>query len=120
MRLPRWSCSGAAIGRGDINAITAFYADDAVLLPPNAPPFRGKAAIQQFWTGFLASAKVAGTLTPDNVMQSCDLAAEVGHYDLTITPPGGAAIQDQGKYSVTWKKIDGQWKIAVDMFSSNK
>lgn len=109
----------AAMNAGDMAKVMTFYADDAVVLPANAPAFRGKAAIQQFWTSFLGPAKVNLTLTPENVMQSCDLAAEVGRYDVTITPPGAAAIQDQGKYSVTWKKIDGTWKIAVDMFSSN-
>ena len=109
-----------ALNGGDMAKVMAFYTDDAVVLPPNAPPFRGKAAIQQFWTAFLATAKFHVTLTPDNVMQSGDLATEVGHYDLTITPNGGGpAAADSGKFAVTWKKAGGKWLIAVDMFSSN-
>ena len=110
----------AAMNRLDMATVMTYYADDAVVLPPNAPAMRGKAAIQQFWTGMLSSAKMAVTLTPDTVMQSGDMATEVGHYDLTINLPGGAApMQDKGKYSVTWRRTDGKWRIVVDMFSSD-
>ena len=27
--------------------------------------------------------------------------------------------QDEGKYTVVWQKLDGNWKVSVDMFSSN-
>ncbi len=110
----------AALNAGDIAKAMTYYTDDAVVLPPNAPAFRGKAAIQQFWTAFLATAKFNVTLTPDTVMQSGDMATEVGHYDLKITPNGGGpTAMDTGKFAVTWKKVDGRWLIAVDMFSSN-
>ena len=39
----------------DAAAMTeAFYTDDAILLPPNAPQQNGKAAIRDFWKAFLA------------------------------------------------------------------
>ena len=111
---------GAALGRADVAKIMSFYADDAVLLAPNLPPFHGKPAIQQFWTGFLASGKISGTLTTDRLVQSCmDMAVEVGSYELTIMPSGGAPVHDSGKYEVTWKVVGGEWRIVVDMFSSN-
>jgi uncharacterized protein (TIGR02246 family) len=110
-----------AMNRTDMTKVMTYYADDAVLLPPNAPAVHGKAAIQQFWSGMLSSAKFNVTLTPDTILTSGDLATEVGHYDLTVTPPGGgASIADKGKYSVTWRRgDDGKWRIAVDMFSSD-
>lgn len=110
----------AAMNAGDMAKVMTYYTDDAIVMPANAPAFRGKAAIQQFWTAFLATAKFHVTLTPDNVMQSGSMATEVGHYDLTITPNGGGpTAKDNGKFAVTWKKVDGRWLIAVDMFSSN-
>ena len=110
----------SAMSRNDMATVMRYYADDAVLLPPNAPAMHGKTAIQQFWSGMLAAGKVNLTLTPDTVLSSGDLATEVGHYDVTITPPGAGAIQDKGKYSVTWRRqADDNWRIAVDMFSSD-
>src|SRR3981081_2197034 len=49
--------------------VNNFYAPDAVLMAPNYPAFRGHAAIQQFWTGFLAIGSVDAALTSTNVTQ---------------------------------------------------
>ena len=100
-------------------ALAAFYADDAVLMPPNAPAFRGPDAIRQFWTGFLATGQIDLGLTVDKITQSGDLATEIGHYDITITPKGVAPIHDKGKYLVAWRKIGGTWKIIGDIFNSD-
>jgi len=40
----RWSASA---GRKDVAATVAFYADDAVMLPPNAPIIAGQKSIRQ-------------------------------------------------------------------------
>jgi len=105
---------------GNVAALAAVYADDAVIMPPNAPAFRGPDAIRQFWTGFLAAGQIDVALTPDKVTQSGDLAAEIGHYDLTITPKGAAPIHDKGKYLVTWRRTGGTWKIIGDIFNSDQ
>ncbi len=104
---------------GNAAALAAGYAEDAVLMPPNMPALHGRAAIQQFWGGFTAAGKVDVTLTPEKVLTSCDLGSEAGKYDLTITPKSGAPIHDTGKYSVTLKKIGGEWKLAIDIFNSD-
>src|SRR6185369_16458657 len=80
-----------AANAGDVNGMIAIYASDAVLMPPNAPEFRGRANIQQFWSGLLA-AKPQVKLNPAKIDQSCDMATEIGTYQLTI---GGN--KDNGK-----------------------
>jgi uncharacterized protein (TIGR02246 family) len=109
----------ASAHAGNAVAIAAVYADDAIFMPPNLPAFRGPDAIRQFWTGFLGAGQIDVVLTPDRITQSGDLAAEIGHYDLTITPKGAAPIHDKGKYLVTWKRTAGTWKIAGDIFNSD-
>ena len=39
-------CLAAAKAR-DAAKVASFYAEDAILMPPNAPPIKGKKAIQQ-------------------------------------------------------------------------
>lgn len=108
---------------GDANALVHdFYAPDAVVMAPGAPPLRGMDAISAFWTQFLGSAAVDATLTTESVIEadSGDLATEVGSYTMTTTPrSGGAGEQDAGKYVVVWRKRGGQWRAVVDSFSSN-
>jgi uncharacterized protein (TIGR02246 family) len=105
------------------NALTTvnnFYAPDAVLMAPNMPALSGRDAIQQFWTGFLATGSVDLALTSTNVTQpSSDVAIETGRYDLSLRPASGQAIKDAGKYMVLWKKSNGRWWAVEDIFNSD-
>jgi ketosteroid isomerase-like protein len=97
-----------------------FYASDAVAMAPNVPALHGRDAIRAFWTGFLGSGAIDLVLTSNHVTQSCsDLAVENGRYDLTITPKGGQAIHDTGKYIVVWKKTGDRWWATEDIFNSD-
>ena len=46
----QWSATAA---RNDIEGTVAFYADYAVLLPPNAPIARDRKSIRESWAGLL-------------------------------------------------------------------
>lgn len=108
-----------AVRSGDPAAVAGFYAEDAVMMPPNMPAARGRDAIRQMWAGILGSGKVYLKLTTDKVLHAGNLATEVGSFDFTITPSGGAPQHDVGKYAVTWRNVNGQWRIVVDIFNSN-
>ena len=111
----------AAATAGNVDGMMAIYADDAVLMPPNFPAFRGRDAIRQFWGGFLAAGKIDANVTADQVIQSGDLAAEMGRYTLKITPKGGGTpIEDNGKFVLVWRKVGGQWRAVSDIFNSDR
>jgi uncharacterized protein (TIGR02246 family) len=100
--------------------VNNFYAPDAVVMAPNMPALRGREAIQQFWTGFLATGSVDLALTSENVTQpSSDVAVETGRYDLSLRPASGQALKDAGKYLVLWKKSNGRWWAVDDIFNSD-
>src|SRR5256885_1539863 len=81
---------------------------------------RGGDAIRQFWSGLLATGKIEAAIATDSVVQSGDLASEIGHYALTITPKGAPApIKDSGKYVITWRRTGGQWRAISDIFNSD-
>ncbi|HEX3578684.1 MAG TPA: DUF4440 domain-containing protein [Thermoanaerobaculia bacterium] len=97
-----------------------FYAPDAEVMAPNMPAFRGREAIRAFWTAFLATGSVDVALTSTNVTQpSADFAIETGRYDLSLRPASGQAVKDAGKYMVLWKKSNGRWWAAEDIFNSD-
>ena len=106
---------------GNLDQLMSFYSDSAVVMPPNEAPVSGRDAIRQFWAGFLGAYTMNDLkLVPDDVAQSCDLASERGHYEMSLTPKaGGAPMRDAGKYVVVRRKVNGQWKAITDMFSSN-
>jgi len=97
-----------------------FYAPDAEVMAPNMAAFRGRDAIRAFWTAFLATGAIDVALTSTNVTQpSSDVAIETGRYDLSVRPASGQAVKDAGKYMVLWKKSNGRWWAAEDIFNSD-
>jgi uncharacterized protein (TIGR02246 family) len=44
-----------AMERGDAASVAALYAEDAVVLPPDAPMVSGRSAIEQFWRGMMGA-----------------------------------------------------------------
>jgi len=108
-----------AASHGNVDGMLALYDEHAVLMPPNAPAMNGRDAIRQFWTGFTSLGAIDAKLVTDDIVTSGDLAAEMGHFDLTITPKSGAPIKDSGKYLVVWRNVGGEWKIVRDIFNSN-
>ncbi|MDQ6802822.1 MAG: DUF4440 domain-containing protein [Acidobacteriota bacterium] len=107
-------------GQSDAAGVANLYAQDATIMPPNASAVHGREGIRQMWSGLMSTGKGNVTLTSDNVMQSGDMAVEVGRYQFNFTPNGAtAAIPDTGKYIVVWKRINGQWQIVDDIYNSD-
>ena len=55
----------AAYNAGNVDRIVALYAEDALVMPPEAPAASGHAAIREFLTKDIASSKAAGITLSD-------------------------------------------------------
>jgi len=114
----QWSKAASA---KDVESTLSYYADDAVLMPPNAPVAAG-AAIRGYWKSMLASPGFTGgwKATRAEVARSGDLAYLAGTYDLTVNDSSGKPVNDRGKYVAVWRKqADGKWKASVDIFNTD-
>jgi uncharacterized protein (TIGR02246 family) len=115
----QWS---AAAGAKDLEKTIAFYSEDALVLPTNAPAATTKEAIRNTWKDLLASPGLAISwkATKVEVASSGDIAYTTGTYELTMNAPSGKLVPDHGKYVEVWKKrVDGNWKVAVDIWNSD-
>jgi ketosteroid isomerase-like protein len=115
----QWSATAA---KNDLIGTVAFYADDAVLLPPNAPIATDPKAIRESWAAMLVpGASVSWKVTKVEVAKSGELGYLYGTYSLTMKDPkGGPDIHDTGKLLEIWKKQpDGKWKCIVDTYNSD-
>ena len=101
----------------DLDKTVAFYADDAVVLPPNQSAVTNKDGIRNLWKGFLDSfIDISWETTRVEVTTSGDMAVLIGTYKMTMKD----GSKDKGKYCEVWqKKADGKWKVGIDMFSSD-
>lgn len=106
----------------DVEKVLFYYADDAVVMPPNIPTLTGKDAIRSLWRSMLESPLFSGgwKATKVDVAQSGDLAYLSGNYEFKEQDAAGNPITDKGKYLVVWKKqADGNWKCVANMFNSD-
>jgi uncharacterized protein (TIGR02246 family) len=110
----------AAVSKKDAVSIVQFYAAEARIMPANAPTARGRAAIAEFWRGFLELPGLDFSFEPQviKVAEAGDLAYDVGTYSLSHGA-AQARVQDRGKYLVVWEKVGGEWKAMVDTFNSD-
>lgn len=110
----------AASARNAAALVRAFYAPGAVLMPPGHPVVEGTAAIQGFFQGLLDSGFQSIKLETTAVDAAGDLAYSRGRYTLSLTPPGGAPVEDIGKYIVVYRRQPGgAWRAVGDIFNSD-
>jgi ketosteroid isomerase-like protein len=115
----QWSATAA---RNDLEGTVAFYADDAVVLPPNAPIATDRKSIRESWAGLLGpNTAVSWKVSKVEVAKSGELGYLYGTYSLSIQDPkGGPPVRDTGKLVEIWKKqMDGKWKCIVDTYNSD-
>lgn len=111
-----------AAGSRDVEKTISYYADDAVVMPPNIPALTSKEAIRTLWKSMLGSPDFSGGWKPAKVevARSGDFAYVSGSYEFNEKDDDGKPITDKGKYLEIWKKqADGNWKCVADMFSSD-
>lgn len=108
---------------GDPVAMTASYADDAVVQPPYMPASTGKTAITSLFEEMVAEdVPTSFDITIENVTvaESGELAYETGHYTVSGTAPDGETWEDQGKYLSVWEKsAEGEWRTVALSWSPN-
>jgi ketosteroid isomerase-like protein len=120
---------GKAYNGGDAKAVTALYADNAVLLPPGAPGASGKAAILAFYTKDIADTKAQGAelvlgcepgdrspapcKSQTEVSVSGNMGWEVGYMKVLVK----GAVVDTGKWLSVMQKKDGRWQLVRDTWN---
>jgi uncharacterized protein (TIGR02246 family) len=104
----------AASNEGDAKALADLYADDAVLLPPDHEPVRGREAIGAYWSQGTDEGLEVTTLA---VEVDGNLGYLIGRYNL---PPTEEEPADSGKYVMCLKRQrDGTWKLTADIWNQS-
>ena len=103
--------------RSEWSRLIESDAEDVIILPPNAPRISG-----------LEEARAFFAAAPDIELRYGDVIADVsasGDMGYTLTRgvvrfegPDGNFFEDRIRDFHLWKKQNGEWKIAIDIFSS--
>lgn len=103
---------------GDFQSWAALFAEDAVLMPPNHPAVKGRAAIQAHGETFPNMTKVE--FSDVQVQGRDDLAVATSAISMTIAPEGQPEVQEIAKQVVVFaKQADGSWSATAVSYSSD-
>jgi len=114
-----WSRAAAT---RDADRVASFYAEDAIVYPPNEPMAIGRAAAKKLWASYFAdpSFSISWKAVHAGVSKTGDLGYTAGTYEDSFKGPDGKQVNEKGKYVTTWKKQkDGTWKATHDIWNSD-
>ncbi len=110
----------ALIRDHDAAGVSRLYAADGAMMATGAPIALGQPALEKAWGGLMAAPGFGLTFKADQIVVASggDMALDRGTYLLTLGGPNGPT-EEVGKYVVVWRNVDGQWKVAADIFNSD-
>ena len=108
----------AAFNKGDAAAVAALYTEDAYVLPPGSAMVKGRAAIEGFWRQAAQQMTDAKLTTVDVLPLGRSAAREIG--TVTLKTKSQPPQEIAGKYVVVWRKIGRDWKLATDIWNTDK
>ena len=108
----------AAVAKGDLDAIAALYAEDALVLFPNGKTISGREAIRK--------ANEDNQNAGANVLKFGSALARgddsqvsvVWTWELTITPQGKGPVLTKGRSLLYLQRVGDRWQIVFDMFQA--
>lgn len=106
----------SAIRAKDVPRLASMVTEDAVFLPPEMPPIRGRKAVEALYNSFFPQfSSVEQTASIEEIEVSGDWAFAWGTETLVLTPLGEDAspIRMEGRgMSILRRQPDGSWKYA--------
>ena len=108
----------AAFNKGDAAAVAALYTEDAYVLPPGSAMVKGRPAIEAFWRQAAQQMTDAKLTTVDVLPLGRSAAREIG--TVTLKAKSQPSQEIVGKYVVLWRKVGREWKLATDIWNTDK
>jgi len=106
----------------DADRTASYYAEDAMIYPPNEVQAIGRDAAHKIWAAYFADTSIAISwkTTHAAVAQSGEFGFTAGAYDMLYRGPDGKQVHETGKYLEVWQKQkDGSWKCVQDMWNAD-
>ena len=103
--------------KGERDKVVKMYTSDAKIFPSNRDILEGE-GLANYWNPFEPSewSTTYHRITPIEVKVWGDEAYDYGYYEGTSSN-GDETSDWRGKYVIIWRKIDGEWKIYLDIWN---
>lgn len=106
----------AAFNAGDAGSIAAFYAEDAILMPPDEPAVKGRAAIEEHFRRSFEQGPAKFEVSTEESFTSGATGVHRGSF--TVTSPDNQFLGSY-KFLEVWKYTGSEWQLALDMWNTN-
>ncbi|WP_299125371.1 DUF4440 domain-containing protein [uncultured Winogradskyella sp.] len=103
---------------GDIAGLVNMYTDDGMIFPNNRKIMVGKTDLLSYWTIPEGVTILHHKVTPTEIHIENETAYDYGYYEGKTLTKDKKEVSWQGKYVIVWKKINGIWKIYLDIWNS--
>ena len=101
----------------DHEAVGKCYTADAKIFPNNRDIIAGQEDVTTYWKMPEGVAITYHKVTPEEIKIIGDEAYDYGYYEgKTKTDEGECSWG--GKYVIVWRKVEGDWKIYLDIWNS--
>ncbi|WP_394972348.1 YybH family protein [uncultured Croceitalea sp.] len=97
--------------------IAASYTEDAKIFPNNMQILEGKDIIK-YWTLPEGISTPYHKITQSEITITNDTAYDYGYYEGKTKNTKGEERTWGGKYVIVWKKINGDWKMYLDIWNN--
>lgn len=92
------------------DSVAALFLEDGVMMPPNLPAKRGRAAIREYVASQPVPPGTTFTFKAVNVHANGPIVIEHGTHEFSMPAMDGQpAMSVKGKYLVHWHLTDGKW-----------
>jgi len=108
------------IPTGDMDAIMAGWAEDAVMMAPGFPPLAGKAASRSCVEGAaqLPGFQISWEPVSVHVASGGDMAYMIERNMITMNDSTGTPVTTHNKVVTVWRKdAEGVWRNVIDMWN---
>lgn len=121
--LQQYDAYNEAFKGNDVDAILAFYTEDAIRLPSDGSIIAGLATIRDSMTVFREQNDyVLDQYSAPDISISGDLAVSYSTFDEHWTSKAtGETTRQVGRWLVVWQRqADGSWKITREMWTAEE
>ena len=118
MILKNISAFSKAVMASDYELISNAYTEDAKIFPNGLDIIEGRDAIKKYWILPEGRSTKYHKLTPVEIKIIGDEAYDYGYFEGTTLFDDGRESSWRGKYVVIWRKVDGDWKIYLDIWNA--
>ncbi|MBP6695619.1 MAG: nuclear transport factor 2 family protein [Saprospiraceae bacterium] len=104
---------------GNFVAMAEAYTTDAVIGPPSKDIVSGREKIYNYWAGLPKTKVLMHRSETITIKINGDEAHDYGYYYTQSQKDNGEKNPVySAKYYIIWKKVDGTWKMKVDIWNS--